>query len=200
MIRECIRTGADIKFLDDSFQRIGLDQKELNGEALMNYTTPPFPQGTPQILEVRDEPSSEAVRKERDARHSRLMAKLTKDKTLKTPDKPMLNPGHEELHDALSPAYDQINRSWFWWFAEMLKLPQPRKEGNVWKYRWIWNLFAGRKIQQYEGEVYWHRSVERRQTAEVNAKSWFFRTKREKYLPKASLAEGSTAEVVYVDY
>ncbi|KAK7034622.1 hypothetical protein VNI00_012263 [Paramarasmius palmivorus] len=72
-----------------------------------------------------------------------------------------------ELGDALSPAYDQLDISWFWWILEYLPLLQ-MSQGECWKHlsRFKANWGQGRHIPLGEnGRVMVHRSVKMRMEA-----------------------------------
>jgi hypothetical protein len=58
----------------------------------------------------------------------------------------------EELHDALSPVYDQIPLHWYWrlmeWIPFIIKKQSAEIHGSddPWAYKLVWNRGAGRKV------------------------------------------------------
>jgi hypothetical protein len=74
-----------------------------------------------------------------------------------------------DLHDALSPIYDQLTLKWFWWILELLPLKQRYQRGdNTWVSIYKWNLGQGRFIpKQKKNGVRVHRSVKTRLEAQT---------------------------------
>jgi len=86
-----------------------------------------------------------------------------------------------DLKDALSPVYDQLNLSWFWWLLEFLPMKQRFQKGdNSWASYLGWNMGRGRIIPKQKSRgVRVHRTVQTRMDAEfLNGR---------KYAPKANL-------------
>ncbi|KAJ3575742.1 hypothetical protein NP233_g903 [Leucocoprinus birnbaumii] len=91
----------------------------------------------------------------------------------------------EELMDALSPAYDQLNISKFWWLLEILPLHLRYQKGNnEWVTRVGSNLARPRFIpKQIKNGVKIHRSVKMRMAAQYEDE----KKKGKRYKPKAHL-------------
>jgi len=78
----------------------------------------------------------------------------------------------EELNDALSPVYDQLNKHTYWkvmeWIPWVVKKQNAEMEDEMWAYKFIWNRGKGRKVyrQVMRRGVKVHRSVRTRMMAD----------------------------------
>ncbi len=133
MIRQCFLADTGIQFYRKTFKHIGLDPTTL------------YPFVTPRTSAL--EASASCVAEARASTHC-------PDPTLATlNDQAQASPiaactfkseNHEELLDALSPIYDQLELSKAWWILEILPLRhlvQDRKEFS-WKPYWRYVPFT----------------------------------------------------------
>jgi len=86
----------------------------------------------------------------------------------KPPPIPFLSEEDEDLHDALSPIYDQLVISKAWWILEVLPMRLKNKKDSSWFSEYSINMGKGRHIPKQHGEdgVKVHRSVQIRMEAE----------------------------------
>jgi hypothetical protein len=48
----------------------------------------------------------------------------------------------EDLKDALTPIYDQLQMRWAWWILEVLPMHfRVQNEAREWRWRWQWVFF-----------------------------------------------------------
>lgn len=150
MIRECFKTGSGIMFDKKRLQEVGLDPATLY--PLVLPRPPPLPVGSARILSRRD---------------------VVKPGVIGTEEE-------EELKDALTPIYDQLELAWYWWLLEFLPMRLRYQRGDTsWASSWWFNLGRPRFIpKQALRGVKVHRSVKMRMEAEGSSR----------YKPKAKLA------------
>ncbi|KAJ2913955.1 hypothetical protein MD484_g6460, partial [Candolleomyces efflorescens] len=173
MVREIFKAKAGIMFLTDRLYEIGLDPS----------TIYPVVRERPDPLPVGNNKIREAGSNEKATRPPmyRSWKKLPVDEyeALKTGPAAMSgSEEHEELHDALSPVYDQMSINKGWWLVEtmpltreILPLPLSRQwHGLRWSTR-IWlNLGTPRAVkwsaESQNSKLKVHRSVKMRMEAE----------------------------------
>jgi len=138
MIRECFKTGTGIMFNPKRLQEVGLDPTSLY--PLVLPRPPPLPVGSARIRSRRDPIKAEPLGTEEE----------------------------EELKDALTPAYDQLEIAWYWWILELLPTKHRFQKGDAsWRSYFKWNLGHPRVIpKQAVRGVKVHRSVKMRMEAE----------------------------------
>ena len=104
MVRECFKAGTGILFYSDKLCEIGLDPSSL------------YP-----VVLPRPPPFSVDGHKIRSRSSDLIPNVLPQSKPLEE---------MEELSDALSPIYDQLEINKWWWVLEYLPLPLNHQEGN----------------------------------------------------------------------
>ncbi|TFK33598.1 hypothetical protein BDQ12DRAFT_690919 [Crucibulum laeve] len=178
MIRECFKANTGIMFDAEGLRGIGLDPSTLY--PFVTPRPPPLPVGDNKI---RPRPAQPIP--------VRLTSRLRKQKKGVLPELPpapvvqfLGSEEHEELHDAMSPKYDQLSLKPMWWILEILPLNLRYQKGNN-----EWVSYIGRSNmgkprfipKQAKNGVKVHRSVKLRMEAEHE------RVKGKKYVPKAHL-------------
>ncbi|KAF9461536.1 hypothetical protein BDZ94DRAFT_1167539 [Collybia nuda] len=161
MIRECFKTETGILFSSEALNRVGIDPETL----LKDYQRPPpLPTVGKFIEEIPSKVDAKAARKE--AKHEHRLG------LFKTEEE-------NELRDALSPIYDQLSLTWFWWFLELLPSKHhPHDEDETWVDWTNCNFGRGRHIPNHmKKQMKIHRSVRMRMDAQLS--------NREKYYPAA---------------
>jgi len=161
MIRECFKTETGIIFSTAGLRSVGLDPATLY--PYVQQRPAPLPVGN---LKIGPIPSN-------------------KTKELENFADVHNSEEHHELHDAMSPHYDQLKFSlwpclaWVWWFLELIPIHQKEKNESFWQRRW--NLARGRAIphqRRLRHPIKIHRSVQLRMAAEYPGGA--------KYVPAAS--------------
>ncbi|KAL0959660.1 hypothetical protein HGRIS_011362 [Hohenbuehelia grisea] len=165
MIRECFKTNTGIMFDSEHLRELGLDPGALYPEVLPRPAAKTV--GTACIQNIPSEPSQPVF----------LPHYADLDDHL--PGHTMTEEDHE-LHDALSPVYDQLALAPFWWALELFPIKQRYQKGdNSWDTYLGFNLGRGRFIpKQKKQGVKVHRSVKMRMEARHEDGST--------YVPKAS--------------
>ncbi|KAJ6585623.1 hypothetical protein B0H19DRAFT_1110303 [Mycena capillaripes] len=160
MVRECFKTNSGIVFDTEGLRSIGLDPKSLYPTVKPRPSA--LPVGTACIRSAK----------------SPVAQSTSANGELPTPD-PMTEE-ELDLHDALSPIYDQLSLSKWWWLLELMPLKQHFQRGNnTWASRIVCNLGRGRFIpKQQANGVRVHRSVKTRLEAQTE--------RGKKYKPKAA--------------
>lgn len=188
MIRQCFLAGSGIQFQADRLHEIGLDPASLY----------PIVQPRPEPLPVSSVVSKQGLKETKKAlkngsfEHSHVCSECP-------PLSPVLDSGsdgsgsgyersiskginaqtkiaaaneeHEELHDALSPVFDQLALRRGWWILELLPLVHRYEltDGNSVKVVSV-NAGRSRKVpQQKRDGIHVHRSVKMRMEAEALA-------------------------------
>ena len=105
MVRECFKAGTEILFYSDKLREIGLDPSSLYPVIL--------PRPPPLSID------GHGIR----SRSSDLFSNALFQSAAPSEEK-------EELSDALSPLYDQLEIDKWWWVLEYLPLPLNHQEGN----------------------------------------------------------------------
>lgn len=128
MVRECFKAKTGIMFESEALREIGLDPT-----TLYPFVTPrPPPLSITSEHKIRKPPA--------DPIPVRLHATLTKKRPAEVHAQHVVAPvpflgseEEEELHDALSPAYDQLKLKKGWWILEILPLHLRYQRGdNQW--------------------------------------------------------------------
>jgi len=160
MIRECFRRECGILFLVEGLRDIGLDPASLYPLVLPR---PPALSPLSAGLQVQ--------------RHAQPAA----DTAVETSAIAPLSEEEHDLRDALAPAYDQLDLSYFWWLFELIPIRHRYQQSDdTWTSYLTWNMARGRVIpRQHRVGVKVHRSVKTRMEAEY--------ADGQKYIPKANL-------------
>jgi hypothetical protein len=103
MIRECFKAQTGIIFDADKLRGIGLDPSSLTPN--VKPRPPPLPVNGRKILTIKE---AESVQSSKDVGMEE----------------------HEELRDALSPAYDQLSLNRGWWLLEYLPVRERYERPN----------------------------------------------------------------------
>ena len=126
MVRECFKTNTGIMFEAASLKEIGLDPA-----TLYPFVLPRPPPCCVKQMEhqVRRRPTNPIP--------VRLHAALKNKRHAEVHARHVISPAQflgseekEELHDALSPAYDQLKLQRFWWLGEIIPLSLKYQRGN----------------------------------------------------------------------
>jgi hypothetical protein len=170
MIRECFKTNSGIMFNSEALRRAGLDPATLY----------PFVQKRPPPLPVT---GHKVERRPRTSLFSqpKIEEKSSASSACQTEEE-------HELHDALSPKFDQLSIKKTWWILELLPVKQRYQRGDKkWiTKRWRSNLGGPRFIpKQKKHIIKVHRSVQMRMDAEYK--------KGKSYKPKASFENARKA-------
>ena len=151
MVRECFKADTGIMFNSSALQEeLGMDPS-----SLYPYVTPrppPLPL-SPGINRIRSPPAKEIPIRARNYLKKKtplvnddaepepdmhtLIEKAMKDAKSKVT--PPLSEEEEELHDALSPKYDQLKIQKAWWIVELIPLYLRYQRGdNQWVSYFAW--------------------------------------------------------------
>ncbi|KAK7034621.1 hypothetical protein VNI00_012262 [Paramarasmius palmivorus] len=168
MIRECFNTNSGIMFYKKGLEELGIKISTLYPLPEPRLTATKIdPQNSDHCVRMRPREPSMFSRMT-----SRMFSKKGYTQIQNRSDSgrdTTLTEEHYELKDAMSPAYDQLDISWFWWILEYLPLLQVT-DGASWRnYFWSFesNWGQGRVIPSPpDGEkVLVHRSVGMRMEA-----------------------------------
>ncbi|EIW87436.1 hypothetical protein CONPUDRAFT_149464 [Coniophora puteana RWD-64-598 SS2] len=171
MLREIFKCNVGIMFHKEMFKQVGMNPDSVypfvHERAPPIYQSPSTPIPTPTVVKLEEDPTYITY----------------------TDHGGFVNEEEEDMKDALSPIYDQLELGRGWWVLEMT--PQPRRyqrdDDGKWVTKWSINKGKGRHIPRQEEErVKIHRSVRIRMEAEGF---------KEKYWPKAHLH----CEPIWVD-
>ncbi|KAK0457570.1 uncharacterized protein EV420DRAFT_1271376 [Desarmillaria tabescens] len=175
MIRECFKVETGIMFDSDHLREIGIDPATLY----------PSVKPRPQALSVRsamiqNEPKNKPLFKRILStfwRHPLTLPDAPDKHQTLAPEAPSVSMNdeqclpigteeEEELRNALSPIYDQLKRSKFWWILELLPIEFIQQMVND---KWVRvsciNLGRPREIPNSSSRVKVHRSVRMRMEA-----------------------------------
>ncbi|TFK26835.1 hypothetical protein FA15DRAFT_754691 [Coprinopsis marcescibilis] len=196
MIRECFRRESGIIFQVEGLRNIGLDPASIYPTVLPR--PPPLsPIAADLLVQRRAKPP--AISKNVDDHHADdhdddtdPLRKDSEASSTADSDEILLQMTEEEheLHDALSPKYDQLKLKKTWWIFEIFPTKNRYQRSNdEWTIKKTWNLGRGRVIpRQNTNGAKVHRSVKiRMETAYEDGK---------KYVPKATL---NLDKVIWVD-
>ncbi|KAJ6530931.1 hypothetical protein DFH09DRAFT_1183713 [Mycena vulgaris] len=160
MVRECFKTHSGIMFDTEGLRGIGLDPASLY--PIVQPRPPALPVGTERIRSIPSAKSQASVQKE---------PALPEISSTEAPRAIIVHKTEEEqdLHDLLSPIYDQLSLAWFWWILELIPLRQRYQRGdNSWAKYFGWNFGKGRFIpKQKKNGIRVHRSVKTRMEAQT---------------------------------
>ncbi|KAG6867258.1 hypothetical protein C0993_005155 [Termitomyces sp. T159_Od127] len=160
MIRECFKAKTGIMFISESLKSLGLDPASLYPDI---QERPPALPGTEVYIE-------------------RIPDVDDRKMTLSEVGAPVRTMSEEEheLRDAISPIYDQLSISPFWWLLEIFPIKHRYQKGDTsWVSHICVNLGRGRFIpKQKKRGVKIHRSVKQRMDAQYPDGT--------RYKPKAS--------------
>ncbi|KAJ6585647.1 hypothetical protein B0H19DRAFT_1110361 [Mycena capillaripes] len=164
MVRECFKTNSGIMFDTEGLRSIGLDPESLY--PMVKPRPPALPVGTAYIRPIPPAKSPVAQSTSADG---------------EIPPSDFMSEEELDLHDALSPIYDQLSISKSWWLLEVMPLKQRvQQDDNTWASQFGWNLGQGRFIpKQQANGVRVHRSVKTRLEAQTE--------QGERYKPNAAL-------------
>ena len=178
MIRECFRCNTGIQFYRESFKDVGLDP-----DTFLDPRPPPL---LPTAARVSQVEAAAHAAEATDGTMVDVQASPTAASSFKSEE-------DEELADALSPKYDQLEISKPWWILELIPLShreQNRRDYSLnyqWRYvlassallahsfTWVWpshrwNFGRGRNVPapvtEKKEKVLVHRSVKIRMEAE----------------------------------
>ncbi|KAG6873167.1 hypothetical protein C0995_002016 [Termitomyces sp. Mi166 len=157
MIRECFKADTGIMFISESLKTLGLDLASL------------YP-----YVQKRPPPLSGA------SAHIELIPNRKAQSLVQVGDPVnVMSEEEHELRDAMSPIYDQLNLSPFWWLLELFPIKHRYQKGNMsWASHICVNLGRGRFIpKQKKRVIKIHRSVKQRMDAQY--------PDGKKYKPKA---------------
>ncbi|KAK7036089.1 DUF2235 domain-containing protein [Favolaschia claudopus] len=175
MVRECFKMKSGIMFDCEGLRSIGLDPACLYPEV-----KPRPPALSVGNLRIRNIPTPEEEAK---AKNEAALRSFPDHQELGNGVSFVVAPMSEEeldLHDSLSPIYDQLSLAWFWWILEILPIRQRYQKGdNSWVSYLGINWGRGRFIpKQKKNGVKVHRSVKARLEAQTEDGG--------KYTPKAA--------------
>ncbi|KAJ7755772.1 hypothetical protein B0H14DRAFT_413606 [Mycena olivaceomarginata] len=171
MIRECFKTNSGIMFEAEGLRAIGLDPTSLY--PIVKPRPPALPVGAARIQSIPRSPATPApappLPVSAPGSGSEAATPNAAGASALTNVDGFLTEEDLDLHDALSPIYDQLTLKWFWWILELLPLKQRYQRGdNTWVSIYKWNLGQGRFIpKQKKNGVRVHRSVKTRLEAQT---------------------------------
>ncbi|SJK99185.1 uncharacterized protein ARMOST_02475 [Armillaria ostoyae] len=180
MIRECFKAGTGIMFDSERLSLIGIDPATLYPSVMPR---PPALSAVSAVIPTVETKTPLLQRIISMFRHHPLPASdegQTFPQEASIEDPPIGTEEEEELRDALSPIYDQLELSKSWWILELIPLEFRQQLGNGEWVSWFGlNLGRPREIPNSSNKVKVHRTVRMRMEAchEHNL--------RKKYLPKA---------------
>jgi hypothetical protein len=127
MIRECFKANTGILFMSDRFTSIGMDPT-----TLYPYVTPRPPMLPLNNLTLRKHPTVEPpIRPQSTSKKHDNYQMLPQASTSEPPF--LGSEEEEELRDALSPIYDQLDLAKRWWILELVPMSLRYQRGdNQW--------------------------------------------------------------------
>jgi len=170
MIRECFKMNSGIMFVSEGLRKLGINPASVY--PIVQHRPPAL---SVSNLKIQKTPSTSPFKR--------------KPKQDESPPDCQTEEEHE-LHDALSPIYDQLSLVKKWWSLEVLPVKQRYQKGdNTWVAYYGMNLGQGRFIpKQATHVIKIHRSVKIRMDAEYKD--------GKKYRPKASFDNALKAGTV----
>ncbi|KAJ3861403.1 hypothetical protein EV359DRAFT_47287 [Lentinula novae-zelandiae] len=172
MIRECFKANTGIMFNSQRLRSVGLDPS-----ALYPFISPRLPPlSSEKIHTIAPIPQKKSKLHRKDNEKTRILSEE-----------------EEDLEDVLSPKYDQLKITPFWWILEVIPMQfRYQRKCDDWVSYFGFNLARPRHIpEQSSNGVYVHRSVKIRMEAEKVGSNG----KRRRYSPKAHLE----VEPIWVD-
>ncbi|KAG6896290.1 hypothetical protein C0992_009315 [Termitomyces sp. T32_za158] len=178
MVRECFKANTGIMFNTDALRTIGLDPATLYPIVLPR----PAPRLDASTTFIEKATKHGLIK--RAVAHWKRKANATPTMTITTNDPSVIDEELEDLKDALSPIYDQLQLKQSWWLLEILPLHLRYQKGNN---RWVStfksNMASPRFIpKQHSNGVKVHRTVQFRMQAQPAPGH------KKRYTPKAKLA------------
>ena len=181
MIRECFKTNTGIMFDIEGLRALGMEPNALYPEVAPR--PPPLSVNTLRIQDIP--PPNPSAQHEVDLPNFAYVDDSSSALYMSEEE--------HELHDALSPVYDQLSLAPFWWVLELWPVKQRyQKSDDSWASYLGVNMGQGRIIPKQKHGVKVHRSVKMRMdTLHANGS---------KYVPKASFEKALAAgRVEWVD-
>jgi len=161
MVRECFKTGTGIMFDSQGLRDIGLDPASLY--PTVRQRPPPL---SVENLRLRQQKSDKVAVAKPASSTGTSTGTVVANVAPTEPPKAMTEEEHE-LHDALSPVYDQLQLSWSWWILEVMPMRHRFQRGNnKWETPVRMNLASPRFIPKQRDGVKVHRSVKLRMAAQ----------------------------------
>uniref|UniRef100_A0A8H7XSL4 T6SS Phospholipase effector Tle1-like catalytic domain-containing protein n=1 Tax=Psilocybe cubensis TaxID=181762 RepID=A0A8H7XSL4_PSICU len=181
MVRECFKANTGIMFNSAALYDIGLDPSTLYPYIVPR--PPPLPIGQQHTIKSRPK-SDLPIRPPASSLLGNKLSHAEITALLKQPRKPFLgSEEEEELHDILSPAYDQLKIKKAWWALEIIPLTLRYQRGdNQWVTYFGSNMARPRFIPKQKHGFKVHRSVKIRMEAEFEDEKR--RKKGKKYKPR----------------
>ena len=133
MIRECFRANTGIQFHRESLKHIGLDPATLYPFVVPSRPIP-APVAQVKVAAHATEPTDGTV-------VDYVQAFPTAASTFKSEE-------DEELADALSRIYDQLELSKPWWFLEILPMREQNRENYALTKKWMY-VFVSNTVLSY---------------------------------------------------
>ncbi|KAG5341112.1 hypothetical protein C0989_011565 [Termitomyces sp. Mn162] len=161
MVRECFKANTGIMFDTDALRTIGLDPATLYPIVL-----PRSPQRLDASTELMEKLTRHGLLKRLRAYWNRK-ANAAPSVIITTNNHTVIDEELEDLKDALSPIYDQLQLKWGWWILEILPLHLRYQRGNnKWVSKFTPNRADPRIIpKQRDNGVKVHRTVQLRMQA-----------------------------------
>ncbi|KAI0688127.1 hypothetical protein BC835DRAFT_1408164 [Cytidiella melzeri] len=196
MIRQCFLANTGIRFYAELLRSIGIEPASLYPVV---KTRPPPIYATPSSDVGGNKLNKRTPSEKRTTKKARLAASVLPSSTSDSlgidtsgsnvqvvvdQSARVLTEEEEDLEDALSPVYDQLQRKKAWWVLEMLPVRhRVQKEDDSWGHELTMNLGKGREIIKHsKHDVYVHRSVKIRMEAHASQVAG---AQGRKYAPKA---------------
>ncbi|KAG6887987.1 hypothetical protein C0995_011182 [Termitomyces sp. Mi166 len=185
MVRECFKADTGIMFKPEALRTIGLDPA-----TLYPFVVPRPPPRLDALAERIEKVTQDGLFKRLAARWKRK-DKAIPSVTIVANDHSVIDEELEDLKDALSPIYDQLQLKRSWWILELLPLHlRYQKDNNKWVTTFRSNMATPRLIpRQHDNGVNVHRTVKLRMRAQPATGH------KNRYTPKAHL----TVEPTWVD-
>lgn len=123
MIRECFKANTGIMFHSEALRYIGLDPATLHPSVTPRQSPKTI---TPEhkIRKLPDNPIPVSHTTSAEKRPAEIHTRHA------APNPPLGSEEEEELHDALSPVYDQLKLKRWWWILEILPICQQQHRGG----------------------------------------------------------------------
>ena len=180
MVRECFKTQTGIMFESDRLREIGLDPASLYPH--VRRRPDPLPVEDRRLRSRNDDVKQRVSLANPAPSVGAAAGTSTGVTTAAAPPTKAMTEEEHELHDALSPLYDQLELAWSWWILELFPVQDryqlDHDDHNHWVTPRKLNLGSGRYIPRVNG-VKVHRSVKLRMEAQPGE------NQKKAYAPKA---------------
>ncbi|KAG6866325.1 hypothetical protein C0991_005792 [Blastosporella zonata] len=162
MVRECFKSDTGVMFNTEALRTIGLDPSTLYPYVLPR--PPPRLSASSYTFQKATKPSFF----KRVAAHRNRKANAAASVTVTVNDQSKIDEELEDMKDAMSPVYDQLQLKSWWWILEIIPLNLRYQNGNnEWVTNFRPNLANPRFIpKQHSNGVKVHRSVKLRMDAQ----------------------------------